>query len=138
MKYRRFVGFGILFVTAAIVAAQANANAAWVGVWRGERDGQPSVTLTLAEDTGELGGTVVLGVFNNDDGNARLIASEPHVLIHPHPEGKVLSFQVKRIGTSNELLNFVVASGSDGKAQLHCLNCGPSGDGPTVELVRAQ
>ena len=138
MKYKTFLSSSILLVTAAALAAQSNASAAWIGVWHGELEGQPSVTLTMAEDTRELGVTVVLSMFKDDNGTPRLIASVPHVLIHPHLEGNALSFQVKRNSASSELLSFSVALGSAGKAQLRCLSCGPNGDGPVVELVKAQ
>jgi hypothetical protein len=138
MKYGIFVSGCVLLMTAGVFAAESNGNAAWVGVWRGELDGQPSVTLTLAEDTGELGGTVVLGMFGNDNGIVRVIASVPHVLLHPRLEGNTLAFQVKRNTASNELLNFAVTLGSSGKAHIHCLNCGPDTDAPVVELVKAQ
>jgi len=34
-------------------------KAAPLGVWHGSLDGLPGVTLTLADDSGEIGGTVV-------------------------------------------------------------------------------
>jgi hypothetical protein len=135
MKQRIFVlGCVAILLTGACVA-QAAGNAAWVGVWQGELDGQPSVTLTLAEDTGELGGTVVFNMVSREDGSARVIGSEAHVLMHPHIDGRTLSFQVKQARNNREL-HVAVTFTVDGKAQLRCLNCGE--DSPVAELVRAQ
>jgi hypothetical protein len=45
----------------------ATQSARWAGVWQGELDGLPSVTLTLANDTGQLGGTLVLNIIERED-----------------------------------------------------------------------
>jgi hypothetical protein len=138
MKHSILVSACILLMAAAAFAAESIGDLAWVGVWRGELDGQPSVTLTLAEDSGEIGGTVVLSMFGNDNGNVRIIASVPHVLLDLRLVGNRLTFEVKRSSASNELLKFSVVLGSDGRAQFRCLNCGPAADAPVVEVVKAQ
>ena len=128
---------GCLMLAASVSAvAQSAGKESWIGVWQGERDGLPSVTLTLADDNGELGGTVVLNVFGNDNGEARVVASEPHVLVHPRLDGNTFSFQARRIDHSAELMNFAVVLGQSGKAQIHCVNCGPVA--PFVELLKAR
>jgi hypothetical protein len=119
---------------ACAATAESTGNAQWAGVWQGQRDGQPSVTLTLADDTGELGGTLVLNIVEKQEGQARAVAGEPHVLVHPRVEGKVLSFGVKKIDKSGDLLNFTVALTPEGKARIHCLNCGV--DAPVVDMDR--
>jgi hypothetical protein len=113
-------------------AAQSNSNSGWVGVWQGELDGQPSVILTLAEDTGTLGGTLVLNIINREDGRARVIASEPHVLVRPSLEEHTLSFQLNRIDESSNMMDFTVTLTAHGTANIHCLNCGE--DAPVVEM----
>jgi hypothetical protein len=60
MKRGIFVFGYILLASASVFAAGLKNDAAWVGVWHSELDGQPGVLLTLADDSGELGGTVVL------------------------------------------------------------------------------
>lgn len=104
----KLLAFGTLIALATSAAAQSAANAAWTGVWHGERDGQPSVTLTLAEDTGELGGTVVLNILSREGGQLHVITVEPHVIVHPLIEGDRLSFQLKRIDKSSDPMNFTV------------------------------
>jgi len=108
------------------------AKAAPLGVWQGTLDGLPGVTLTLANDAGEIGGSVV---FYGIDGESRRIAIvEPHTLLRPKFEGNTLSFQMKfdraRTGFATVKVVFV----SETKAQLTCLDCGP--DSPTAELVK--
>jgi hypothetical protein len=117
------------------VYAHGSDSSSWVGVWQSELDRQPGVTLTLAQDTGDMGGTVVLNVVSRESGTPPVIMSEPHVLMHPHVDGNTLSFQVKRVGDAKEL-QIEVKFLDSGKAQMRCLNCGPAS--PTAELVRNQ
>jgi hypothetical protein len=115
-------------------AQPATRPAQWAGVWQGELDGLPSVTLTLANDTGQLGGTLVLNIIEKEDGGARIKAREPHVLVHPQLDGNTLSFGVRKIDGSSDLLNFTVALTPEGKARIHCTNCGA--DAPVVDMSR--
>jgi len=115
-------------------ASQSDTEAGWVGVWQGELDGQPSVILTLAEDTGTLEGTLVLNIINREDGQARVVAHEPHVLVHPRLEGPTLSFQLKRLDASSPMMDFTVTLKAGGSATIHCLNCGK--DAPVVEITK--
>ncbi len=133
MKRGAFV-FGCLSIVAAgALAAASSGNNAWVGVWNGEVEGQPSVRLTIGDDTGELGGTVVFNLIKKENGQVRVIGSTTHLLMHPRLDGSTLSFQVVRPSDSREL-QMTVKLESDGKAQLRCLNCGT--DTPLAELVR--
>lgn len=124
-----------LFLSTALLAATQSSNQSdWVGIWQGELDGQPSVTLTLAQDNGALEGTLVLNIISRDGGQAHIIAHEPHTLIQPHVDGMMLSFQLKRIdGTSDSML-FHVEMTSHENATFHCLNCGD--DSPVVEITK--
>lgn len=120
--------------TALLAATQPNASSDWIGVWQGELDGQPSVTLTLAQDNGALEGTLVLNIINRDGAGPHIVAHEPHTLMQPHIDGVTLSFQLKRIdGTSNPML-FHVEMTSHESANIHCLNCGD--DAPTVKMTK--
>jgi hypothetical protein len=126
------IGAASLFMRAA--TAETPANARWDGVWQGQFDGQPSVTLTLAEDTGELGGTLVLNVVEKEDGQARVTAIEPHVLVHPRLDGNLLSFGVRK--PDGDLFNFTVTLTREGKARIHCTDCGA--DAPVVDMTKGQ
>jgi hypothetical protein len=131
---KQWVILFLLAVFAGGANAQSLRQAEWLGVWHGELDGQPSVVLTLADDTGALGGTVVLNIIEKQDGAARVIATEPHTLMNPLVEGDVLAFQFKK--PDGDLLSFTVKRTADDKATIHCQNCGA--DAPTVSLARAK
>ena len=121
-------------VLASSLLAESS-DSEWIGVWEGRLDGQPSVTLTLARDTGQLSGTLVLNIIKKEDGGQPHVAAvEPHALINPRVDGNSLSFGVRKIDQST-LLNFIVALTPEGKARIHCTNCGK--DAPTVDMDRA-
>jgi hypothetical protein len=115
-------------------AGKANA-AQWVGVWQSKLDGQPGATLTLARDTGVLDGTLVLDVVLKDnDGEPHVAASEPHTLVNPQFNGNTLTFSVKQLRNSDNLLNFTALLTPEGKLRIHCTNCG---NAPVVDLTPA-
>jgi hypothetical protein len=134
---RKIVGMVCLTMALAYAAlAQTAGDAQWDGVWEGKLDGQPSVTLTLAHDTGQLSGTLVLNIIRKEDGGQpHVAATEPHVLVDPHLEGNALSFGVRKINGSGNLLRFMVALTPEGRARIHCTNCGK--DAPFVDMERA-
>jgi hypothetical protein len=122
---------------ACAAAAQAPATATWKGVWQGELDGQPSVILTLADDSGSLGGTVVFNAIERQtQGPPRVASIQPHLLLDPQAKGDTLSFQIMRPDHSETPLKFTVMLDGNDKAHIHCLNCGP--DAPVAGLVRMQ
>lgn len=133
--------YRMLLILAALVlpvcaAAQQSTNADWVGVWHASIDGLSTDTLTLAADTGQLGGTIVLDMVSREDGTPHVIASEPHVLLNPQVKDGALTFYVKnkRPSGASFVATFTVTLQPHGKANVHCTNCGPNA--PTVELVR--
>ena len=134
MKHNALITASLLLAIGIAVSAQSNHNTAWNGVWHSELDGQPGVILTLGDDTGQLGGTVVLNMVSRESGQPRVIGSDIHVLVNPRVSGNTLAFQFKRTKDGREL-QFAVALESGGKANIRCLNCGS--DAPTAELVRA-
>ena len=123
-----------LLIAATTLAAQSTNPSDWIGVWQGELDSLPSVTLTLAEDTGTLEGTLVLNIITRDGGLPHIVAREPHVLINPRIDGVRLSFEAKRIDNSSSPMHFSVELTSHQDAKIHCLNCGENA--PTVEITK--
>ena len=113
---------------------ESRSNHDWAGVWQGELDGHPSVVLTLADDTGVLGGTVVLNIIQKENGQAREVAKEPHVLMKPSVDGETLAFQCRKLGGG--FLDFTVRLTGADEANIHCSNCGA--EAPTVDLVRGK
>lgn len=136
MKHKLLVGILTAIAACAQVPAQTAVNQNWVGVWQAQVDGQPTDTLTLAMDTGALGGTIVLDMVSERGGTPHVIAREPHVLLNPHLAGNTLSFQVKMTqpGGPALLRRFTVLGTSPGKLQIHCVDCGPGA--LQVELIR--
>jgi hypothetical protein len=122
------------FTSTALAQAQTAAASPWVGVWQAQLDGLPSAVLTLAQDNGTLEGTLVLSIISRDTGTPHVIAHEPHVLMNLQVNAATLSFQLKRIDGSSAPMNFNVEQTTDGKARMHCLNCGD--DAPTVEIAK--
>ena len=133
MKLRMIVVACALMALACVTQAATDDHDHWVGVWQAKPENLPGLTLTLADDTGDLGGTVVFDIFNHHEN--RLIAHEPHTLMHPHLEGNILSFQVKRCCGTSEPLNMTLELTKDGKAQLRCSDCGSN---EATELERTQ
>lgn len=126
----------ISMLALASAAAQPAGVTDWIGVWHAELDGQPGTTLTLADDTGELGGTLVMNMVSREGGQPHVIATDPHVLIAPRVNGDTLTFSVKRMHRTDQPAQFSVVLVGDGKAKAHCLTCGA--DAPVVELVRSR
>jgi hypothetical protein len=116
--------------------AQPPKAADWIGIWNADLNGQPTGTLTLADDTGRLGGTVVLDMVSREGGTPHVIVSDAHVLIGPHVDGNTLTFQVKikRPDGSISLADFAVIYLSADQASIHCTNCGSNA--PVVGLVK--
>jgi len=114
---------------------QSGPNSRWIGIWQAQLDGQPGVTLTLGDDTGQLGGAVVFNVVSREGGQPHVIGHDAHVLLNPHIDGDTLHFQVVRRG-DNRQLDMTVRMTADGAATFYCQNCGEGT--PVVEMVREQ
>jgi len=119
---------GMLLVLAPPLHGQTSSTS--LGIWRGTLVGIPSVTLTLADDTGSVDGTIV---FYGLDGDTHQVASiEPHTLIHPTLAGNALTFQVRRLDAT--LITVKIIFTTPTKAELHCLDCGD--DAPITPLIK--
>ncbi|HET6206663.1 MAG TPA: hypothetical protein VFD98_07630 [Terracidiphilus sp.] len=134
MKLRMCVLSTSVFVFQCALAAQTSNALQWVGVWQGELDGQPGVTVTLGRDGGELAGTIVFNVVSRDGGEAHVIGHDAHALTHVRLDDHTLAFQVIRLGDGREL-HLTMRLSDDEKAQLQCADCG----GPSpVDLLRVR
>jgi hypothetical protein len=133
---KRFIAIACgVMVLATAAGAASTSNGAWTGVWQGKLDGLPAVELTLADDAGDVGGTVVFHLVLKDGGAAHVASTEPHTLIHPHVDGETLTFQVIRGSGSNEVLEMVAKKSADGKMDFYCSNCGASPAHADLERV---
>jgi hypothetical protein len=131
MKVSKLLSIAFVCASSCVALGQAPAQPSWIGVWNGTLDGIPGVTLTLADDHGQLGGTVVFNVV--------LKQPEPHIggsdavmVSHPQLEGDTLQFQVVR-SHDHKQLQIVVKKLDDQHLELQCPNCG---GGPTATLVK--
>ncbi len=137
MKKTFWVTVCVVSLLASAAGAESTVDARWVGVWRAEMRGQPTAgTLTLAADTGDLGGTVVLDTVRDKHGKPQEIAIDPHVLISPQASDNTLSFHVKMKRPDGSIFapEFLVTLTSPDKANMRCLNCGA--DAPLVPFVK--
>ena len=119
------------------VANTQTASDDWVGIWHANVGSLPTGTLTLATDTGSLGGTLVLDIISREEGEPQVIASEPHVLLNLSVSDRTLAFQVKmRLRDGGSVVaSFEVKRTATDKATIHCTDCGR--DAPVVELERS-
>ena len=133
MKYRMFFMTLGAFALNWAFAAETRNYQQWVGVWQGELDGQPGVTVTLGRDSGNLEGTIVFNVVSRDGGQAHVIGHDAHVLTHARVDDSSLAFQVIRFDSRE--LHLTMHLTDDGKAQLQCADCGGP---PVTELIRVK
>jgi hypothetical protein len=122
----------LLVFCSAPLRAQMTAPSSWIGVWNGTLEGQPGVTLTLADDHGQLGGTVVFNFIVGPPPSTRIGGSDTLLVTHPRLEGNTFSFQVNRT-SDKKLLQFAVRSIDSDRLEMRCVNCG---DSPNTTLVR--
>ncbi len=106
---------------------------AWLGVWQSKLDGQTAAVVTLADDAGQPGGTVVLNIVRNEGSEARIVGSEPLLLMHPRLNQRTLTFELKSPRPPDNMMDFTMVLKPDGTATIHCTNCM---DAPVVELTK--
>ncbi len=113
----------------------------WTGVWQTTTQGKPSLTITLADDSGVLAGTIVFEGYDRET-NSR-IALEPRTLVNPHLEGNSLAFEVRSMpgphqkdksasesvqtSSTNEpadIVQMALVLDAEGNATLNCPKCG--------------
>lgn len=123
------IAFSLLVLPAIAQPTIANP---WVGLWQDASGDEPSVLLTLGDDNGQLAGGIVFNIVAHNGGQTYIAGHDAHAILNPHIEGDTLRFQVIRRPDSLRL-DMTVHRTADGKATLHCQNCG---DGPTVDIVR--
>jgi hypothetical protein len=90
----------LAFITTIIIANLAGAqdkarNVALVGVWRGELNNLPAVTLNITDEAGPLQGAILFYLVRRDEGKpATSTPGIPEPLFSPHFDGKSLTFQL--------------------------------------------
>jgi hypothetical protein len=145
---KKLIFASIALLASTVASAQPNsASPDWTGVWKITTPGKPGVTITLADDSGALAGTIVFEVMNRETGQR--IAIEARSVVNPHLEGSALAFQVKRIlkphlkddaSATNDksevdIVEMTLTPTAEGKATLTCPKCG---EASPAEVVKAE
>jgi hypothetical protein len=102
----------------------------WIGVWNSTHDEPPGVTMTLADDQGELGGTIVFNFISGPSPDSHSGGTDTHMVKHPRLQGGSLSFQVTR--GDRKSMQLVGRLVDDERLELRCVNCGDGGKVTTL------
>src|SRR6516225_4717759 len=97
MRYRSNVltWFMLIIVFAAPVAANHKEYDAVLGIWRGELENLPAVTLNVTDEAGPLQGAILFYVIRKDEGKPPTSSPGiPEPLFNPRFDGKSLTFQL--------------------------------------------
>ena len=98
MKIRIGLVFALAALSAITLTAQTKAaspNSAIVGVWRASAEGQPFLTLTVTDESGELTGAILFYLHRREPGKPTASTpGDPQPIFHPVFDGQTLTFQV--------------------------------------------
>ena len=85
----------IFVIAAAVVANEKESDAAILGIWRGDLDNLPAVTLNITEEAGPLQGAILFYLIRRDKGKPPTSSPGiPEPLFNPRFDGKSLTFQL--------------------------------------------
>ncbi len=88
----------LMLIVATALAAAANekeVDAAILGIWRGELDNLPAVTLNITEEAGPLQGAILFYLIRREEGKPPTSSPGiPEPLFNPRFDGKSLTFQL--------------------------------------------
>ena len=85
----------IVIATAVVAATNKQPNIAVVGVWQGQLDNLPAVTLNITDEAGPLQGALLFYLIRRDEGKSPTSSPGiPEPLFNPQFNGKTLTFQV--------------------------------------------
>jgi len=95
MKYR-IILFIVIGMAASGLRAQTSGHDKMSGVWRGQFEGLPSVTLNVTEEGGGLSGAVLFYRLKKNPGSDVHTSGPgiPEPLLHPASNGNSLVFEV--------------------------------------------
>ena len=132
MKWRigATVFAAILFGFSQATLQGQEADEWWTGVWQGQLDGVPSVTITLVNDDGRPLGTAVFKMVKRE-GSPHVIASQASMLDGTSVAGSLVHFKVNTSRRGE--LQFDLKETADNTADLKCTSCA---DAPHVQVVR--
>ncbi len=146
----RFTVLALTTLLCAAIPAQtapAKASAALTGVWRGQMDNMPAVTLTITDEGGKLSGAILfflhMRATENDPWTSRpATAAEP--ILNPVFDGETVRFMVshKRAhppGTLNDPPSHfhLTLLGPDKAGLVNETEAGPGDTGSGLPMVRS-
>lgn len=97
MKRTMNVLLGIFFFMMAtgVATTDKNVNASITGIWRGELENLPAVTLNITDEAGPLQGAVLFYLIRRNEGKPPTSSpGVPEPMFDPHFDGKRLTFKV--------------------------------------------
>lgn len=97
MKSTRCFWLAGVIVTACTLSAQTNGSDKLVGVWRGQFEVLPAVTLNITNEGGGLAGAVLFYLIKRSSSMSEPTTSTPGIpepLFHPKFDGNTLTFEV--------------------------------------------
>jgi hypothetical protein len=110
-----------------MAAAVLQAASPAAGIWAGRfPDRLPAVTLRVAYYAGELSGTVIFYVNQDEE----IVGAEERPLVHPKFDNGVLTFEVTRPG-DGQPLRFQMKLITAGAGEL-------TGEGQTVKMKKVE
>jgi hypothetical protein len=132
-------------VSAAGKAAATVDNLVMVGVWRGNDQGLPFVTLTIKNENGNLSGSILFYLPRREEGKpVTSTPGDPEPLLNPKFDGQTLTFQVSHKNahppdSSNDTpVKFHLSlNPADWTASVTGMLVNESEPGPQVDVVRA-
>ncbi len=146
-----FAGLVLAVLLCAAVQAQnapaATPDSAITGVWRGQMDNMPAVTLTITDEGGKLSGAVLFflherATVNDPWTSMPATAAEP--ILNPMFDGKTLRFMVshKRAHPPRTLNDppshfHLTLTGPNQAALENETESGPGDTGPGLPMVRS-
>lgn len=87
--------FGCWSASRHVAAAQTQGNARIAGVWRGQMDGLPALTLNVSYESGSLNGAILFYLLRKEPGKAETAtAGVPEPLMDARFDGTTLTFAV--------------------------------------------
>jgi hypothetical protein len=129
-------------VSAAGETAATVDNLVMVGVWRGNDQGSPFVTLTIKNENGNLSGSILFHQ-HHEEGKPSM-SGDPEPLLNPKFDGDTLTFQVSPKGahspgsSNNPPVKFhLELNPADWAGIVTGVLVNESEPGPQVEVVRA-
>ena len=97
MRYRNvFLMLGAMAMTCAL-SAQTNGNDGLVGVWHGQMETLPAITLNITDEGGGLSGAVLFYLIKRSSSMSEPTTSTPGIpepLLNLKRNGNVLEFEV--------------------------------------------